>query len=82
MFDISRRVVMSAFVLLASAVVAAEAIELAGGDPFMEYTVPQAVIRFKQGFGRLIRVVSYGCVERGSRWESDACCSTCAIASR
>jgi len=33
----------------------AEAIERAGGDPFMEYTVPQAVIRFKQGFGRLIR---------------------------
>jgi len=26
-----------------------------GGDPFMEYTVPQAVIKFKQGFGRLIR---------------------------
>jgi ATP-dependent DNA helicase DinG len=33
----------------------AEAIEMAGGDPFMEYTVPQAVIKFKQGFGRLIR---------------------------
>ncbi|WP_404827059.1 helicase C-terminal domain-containing protein [Desulfuromonas versatilis] len=33
----------------------AEAIEAAGGDPFMEYTVPQAVIKFKQGFGRLIR---------------------------
>ena len=33
----------------------AQAIELRGGDPFMEYTVPQAVIRFKQGFGRLIR---------------------------
>ena len=32
-----------------------EAIELGGGDPFMDYTVPQAVIRFKQGFGRLIR---------------------------
>ena len=31
------------------------AIEQRGGDPFMEYTVPQAVIRFKQGFGRLIR---------------------------
>jgi len=24
-------------------------------DPFAEYTVPQAVLRFKQGFGRLIR---------------------------
>jgi ATP-dependent DNA helicase DinG len=33
----------------------AEAITLAGGDPFMDYTVPQAVIRFRQGFGRLIR---------------------------
>jgi ATP-dependent DNA helicase DinG len=33
----------------------AEAIEAAGGDPFMEYTVPQAVLKFKQGFGRLIR---------------------------
>ncbi len=33
----------------------AEAITNAGGDPFMEYTVPQAVIRFRQGFGRLIR---------------------------
>ena len=32
-----------------------QAIEKRGGDPFMEYTVPQAVIRFKQGFGRLIR---------------------------
>ena len=33
----------------------AEAITMAGGDPFMDYTVPQAVIRFRQGFGRLIR---------------------------
>lgn len=33
----------------------AQAIENRGGDSFMEYTVPQAVIRFKQGFGRLIR---------------------------
>lgn len=33
----------------------AEAIAQRGGDPFMEYTVPQAVIRFRQGFGRLIR---------------------------
>jgi ATP-dependent DNA helicase DinG len=33
----------------------AEAITRAGGDPFMDYTVPQAVIRFRQGFGRLIR---------------------------
>lgn len=33
----------------------AEAIAARGGDPFMAYTVPQAVIKFKQGFGRLIR---------------------------
>lgn len=33
----------------------AEHITARGGDPFMEYTVPQAVIKFKQGFGRLIR---------------------------
>lgn len=33
----------------------AEALEARGQDPFMKYTVPQAVIRFKQGFGRLIR---------------------------
>ena len=32
-----------------------EHIAAEGGDPFMEYTVPQAVIKFKQGFGRLIR---------------------------
>ena len=33
----------------------AQAIDEGGGDAFMGYTVPQAVIRFKQGFGRLIR---------------------------
>lgn len=32
-----------------------EHIAAKGGDPFMSYTVPQAVIKFKQGFGRLIR---------------------------
>ncbi len=32
-----------------------EAIRSAGGNPFMDYQVPEAVIRFKQGFGRLIR---------------------------
>ncbi len=32
-----------------------EAIEAAGGNPFIEYTVPLAVIKFRQGFGRLIR---------------------------
>lgn len=32
-----------------------EAIEARGGVPFLEYQVPQAVIKLKQGFGRLIR---------------------------
>ena len=32
-----------------------EAIAEAGGHPFMDYQVPQAVIKLKQGFGRLIR---------------------------
>ena len=32
-----------------------EAIREAGGSPFVEYQVPEAVIKFKQGFGRLIR---------------------------
>jgi ATP-dependent DNA helicase DinG len=32
-----------------------EAIEARGGNPFMEDQVPRAVIRFKQGVGRLIR---------------------------
>jgi ATP-dependent DNA helicase DinG len=32
-----------------------EAIEAAGGAPFFDYMVPQAVIKLKQGFGRLIR---------------------------
>ena len=32
-----------------------EAIKDAGGNPFMDYQVPEAVIKFKQGFGRLIR---------------------------
>lgn len=31
------------------------AIEEAGGNPFLEYSVPQAILRLKQGFGRLIR---------------------------
>jgi ATP-dependent DNA helicase DinG len=26
-----------------------------GGNPFMEYQLPEAIIKFKQGFGRLIR---------------------------
>jgi len=32
-----------------------EAIERRGGNAFMEYSVPLAVLKFKQGFGRLIR---------------------------
>lgn len=32
-----------------------EAIRAAGGQPFTQYQLPEAVIRFKQGFGRLIR---------------------------
>jgi len=32
-----------------------KAIELSGGNPFLSYSLPEAVIRFKQGFGRLIR---------------------------
>jgi len=32
-----------------------EAIEQRGGNAFMEYSVPQAVLKLKQGFGRLIR---------------------------
>lgn len=40
----------------------AEAIEAQGGNPFTQYTVPLAVIKFRQGFGRLIRSRS----DRGS----------------
>jgi ATP-dependent DNA helicase DinG len=32
-----------------------EAIKARGGNPFNEYQVPEAVIKLKQGFGRLIR---------------------------
>ncbi len=32
-----------------------EAIEAAGGVPFRDYQLPQAVIKLKQGFGRLVR---------------------------
>jgi len=32
-----------------------EAIEARTGNAFMDYSVPQAVIKFRQGFGRLIR---------------------------
>ncbi|MCB1180953.1 MAG: DEAD/DEAH box helicase [Chlamydiia bacterium] len=33
----------------------AEAIAEKGGNPFFDYALPQAVMKFKQGFGRLIR---------------------------
>lgn len=32
-----------------------EHLRASGADPFREYTLPAAVLRFKQGFGRLIR---------------------------
>ncbi len=32
-----------------------EQIKERGGNPFMEYQLPEAIIKFKQGFGRLIR---------------------------
>ena len=32
-----------------------EAIEVAGGNPFQEFMLPQAALRLRQGFGRLVR---------------------------
>ena len=32
-----------------------DAIKRGGGNPFMDYQVPEAIIKLKQGFGRLIR---------------------------
>jgi ATP-dependent DNA helicase DinG len=32
-----------------------EDIERRGGNPFYDYSLPKAVLKFKQGFGRLIR---------------------------
>ncbi len=32
-----------------------DAIKTSGGNAFMEYSVPEAIIKLKQGFGRLIR---------------------------
>jgi len=40
-----------------------EAIEARGGNPFKEYSLPEAVLKFRQGVGRLIRSGSdYGTV--------------------
>jgi ATP-dependent DNA helicase DinG len=40
-----------------------EAIERQGGNAFMEYAVPMAVLKLKQGFGRLVRrKTDRGCV--------------------
>ncbi|MEM8733783.1 MAG: helicase C-terminal domain-containing protein, partial [Planctomycetota bacterium] len=35
-----------------------DAIRQSGGNPFMDYQVPEAVIKLRQGFGRLIRTSS------------------------
>ena len=32
-----------------------EQIRLNGGNPFFDYQLPEAILKFKQGFGRLIR---------------------------
>ncbi len=40
-----------------------DALEKEGKDAFMDYSVPQAVIKFKQGFGRLLRKsTDRGCI--------------------
>ncbi|KAA3617559.1 MAG: hypothetical protein D8M58_01640 [Calditrichaeota bacterium] len=40
-----------------------EEIKEKGGNPFFDYSVPEAIIKFRQGFGRLIRSKSdYGAV--------------------
>ena len=43
-----------------------EAISERGGDPFVEYMLPHAALRLKQGFGRLIRE-RHGSRRRGHR---------------
>jgi ATP-dependent DNA helicase DinG len=35
-----------------------EAIEQRGGNPFMDYSLPEAIIKLRQGFGRLIRTAT------------------------
>jgi ATP-dependent DNA helicase DinG len=32
-----------------------EAIEARGGNPFQEFSLPEAILKFRQGVGRLIR---------------------------
>lgn len=32
-----------------------ERVKAQGGNPFMDYSLPEAILKFKQGFGRLIR---------------------------
>ena len=32
-----------------------KAIEARGGDPFREHSLPEAILKFRQGFGRLVR---------------------------
>ena len=44
-----------------------EAIKAAGGNPFMEYSLPQAVLKTKQGVGRLIRHKT----DKGAIWILD-----------
>jgi ATP-dependent DNA helicase DinG len=45
------------FAVFTEPIVAArcERIEAAGGNAFMKYSIPTAIIKFRQGFGRLIR---------------------------
>jgi ATP-dependent DNA helicase DinG len=35
-----------------------EHIEARGGNPFFDYSLPEAVLKFRQGFGRLIRTAT------------------------
>ena len=35
-----------------------EDIRKKGGNPFRDYQLPEAVIKFKQGFGRLVRTAT------------------------
>ncbi|QDU33881.1 hypothetical protein KS4_19400 [Poriferisphaera corsica] len=40
-----------------------ERIEARGGNAFMDYSLPEAILKFKQGFGRLVRSkMDHGCV--------------------